>query len=70
MKLVKVKVLKESHGIELQLYCPECNGEREPFVLLDLIKVRPVTKDYQKSVILKAKCPKCRKTYLAVIRIN
>jgi len=68
MKLAKIKVIKQQHGIELEAYCPNCNGIIP--VLLDINSVRPVARDYQTSVILRGKCPKCRSSFYAVIRIN
>jgi len=64
MKLAKIISKKRLHGIELRAYCPDCD------VLLDVTKLRPVARDYQKSVILTGKCSKCHHSFHAVVRLN
>ena len=68
MKLAKIKVIKQQHGIELKAYCPNCNGIIP--VPLDMNRVKPVARDYQTSVILTGRCAKCHSSFHAVIRIN
>ena len=65
MKLARIKVVKESHGATVEMYCPECNSIR-----MDILSMRTVKRDYQDAVILQGRCPKCQQKFKGVLRLN
>jgi len=64
MNFAKTLPIKTSHGVEIRLFCTECND-----MMLNSTTIRPAVGEHH-SVIVTGKCCKCNKTYLAIIRIN
>ena len=68
MKLAEMEVCKGQQGVEIKLFCPECNGKIP--TRLDLQEIKSVNRSYQKSAILEARCPKCHQNFSSVLRLN
>jgi len=64
MKFAKTLAIKTSHGVEIRLFCPKCDD-----MMLNATTTRPAVGEHH-SVIVTGRCPKCGKTYLAILRLN
>jgi len=67
--------MEESHSIEVMLMCPKCN------IILDIEDIKQKQRNrrllsiiwkvlYVKTVIIKARCPKCHKVYTGLVKTS
>jgi len=75
MKLARINIMEEDHGIEVVSMCPKCNirldvedikQKRNNRRLLSII--RKVS--YIKTMIIKARCPKCHEIYTGLVKTS
>ena len=75
MKLARIDIIKENHGIEIMPMCPKCN------IRLDVEDIKQKQRSrrllsiiwkvlYVKTMIVKARCPKCHKVYTGFVKTS
>jgi len=75
MKLARINITEENHGIEIVPICPKCDIRLDVEDIKQKLRnkrllsiIRKVS--YIKTMIIKARCPKCHEIYTGLVKTS